>query len=62
MFAASVEYLLNNLLSRIRLLRFFKHNELKMSKTHFFFKWHPVFIITLVESFFDKLLNNIRFV
>jgi hypothetical protein len=36
MFAASAECLLNNLLSRICLLRFFKHNELKMSKTHFF--------------------------
>jgi hypothetical protein len=61
MFAASAECLLSNLLSRICLLRFFKHNELKMSKT-IFFKWHPVFIIALVESFFDKLLNNIRFV
>jgi hypothetical protein len=36
MFAASAECLLNNLLSRICLLRFFKHNKLKMSKTHFF--------------------------
>jgi hypothetical protein len=36
MFAASAEYLLNNLLSRICLLRFFKYNELKMSKTNFF--------------------------
>jgi hypothetical protein len=50
MFAASVEWLLNNLLSRICLLRFFKHNELKMSKTIFFFKWHPEFIIALIEK------------
>jgi hypothetical protein len=35
-FAASAECLLNNLLSRICRLRFFKHNELKMSRTHFF--------------------------
>jgi hypothetical protein len=49
MFPTSVEYLLNNL------LRFFKH-KLKMSKTiFFFFKWHPVFIIALVESFFAKI-------
>jgi hypothetical protein len=56
MFAASVEYLLNNLLSHICicLLRFFKHNKLKK-----FFKWHLGFIIALVESFFDKLLNNV---
>jgi hypothetical protein len=47
MFAASVECLLNNLLSRICLLRFFKHNKVKMSKTHF--------IIALVENFFEKL-------
>jgi hypothetical protein len=32
MFAASAECLLNNLLSRICLLRFFKHNEVQMSK------------------------------
>jgi hypothetical protein len=51
MFATSAECLLNNLLSRICLLRFFKHNDIKMSKTHFF-KWHPAFIIALVESFF----------
>jgi hypothetical protein len=36
MFAASAECLLNNLLSRICLLRYFKHNEIKISKTHFF--------------------------
>jgi hypothetical protein len=36
MFAAFAECLLNDLLSRICLLRFFKHNELKMSKTNFF--------------------------
>jgi hypothetical protein len=42
MLAASVECLFNNLLSSICLLRFFKHNKLKMSKTRFFFKWHPV--------------------
>jgi hypothetical protein len=48
MFPTSVEYLLNNL------LRFFKHKP-KMSKTIFFFKWHPVFIIALVESFFAKI-------
>jgi hypothetical protein len=36
MFAASAERLLNNVLSRICLLRFFNHNELKMLKTHFF--------------------------
>jgi hypothetical protein len=36
MFAASAECLLNNLLSCICLLRFYKHKELKMSKTHFF--------------------------
>jgi hypothetical protein len=58
MFAASAECLLNNLFSRICLLRFFKHNELKCQKL-IFFKWHPVFIIALVESFFDKLLNKV---
>jgi hypothetical protein len=62
MFAASVECLLNNLLSRICLLRFFKHNKLKMSKTLFFFKCHPIFIITLVESFFYKLSNGVGFI
>jgi hypothetical protein len=36
MVAACGECLLNNLLSRMCLLRFFKHNEPKMSKTHFF--------------------------
>jgi hypothetical protein len=36
MFAAFAKCLLNNLLSRICVLRFFNHNELKMSKTHFF--------------------------
>jgi hypothetical protein len=29
---------------------------------YYFFKWHPVFIIALVESFFDKLSNCIGFV
>jgi hypothetical protein len=36
MFAASAKCLLNNVLSPICLLRFFKYNKLKMSKTHFF--------------------------
>jgi hypothetical protein len=36
MSAASAECLLNNLLSRMCLLRFLKHNKLKMSKNHFF--------------------------
>jgi hypothetical protein len=36
MFAASAECLLNNVLSRKCLLPFFKHNELKMLKIHFF--------------------------
>jgi hypothetical protein len=57
MFAASVECLLNNLLRHMPTA---KHNKLKMSKT-FFFKWHSVFIIALVESFFDKLSNGIGF-
>jgi hypothetical protein len=34
--SASADCLLNNLLSRICLLRFFKHYELKISKTNFF--------------------------
>jgi hypothetical protein len=33
-----------------------------MSKTHFFFEWQPVFIIALVQGFFDKILNGIGFV
>jgi hypothetical protein len=36
MFGASVKCLLNNVLGRICLLRFFKYNKLKMSKTIFF--------------------------
>jgi hypothetical protein len=54
-FASFVECLLNNLLSHICLLRFFKHNKQKISKTKFF---QNVFIIALVESFFDKLFNG----
>jgi hypothetical protein len=52
MFAASGKYLLNDVLSRICLLR----------QKLIFFKWHPAFIIALVESFFDKLSNGIGFV
>jgi hypothetical protein len=52
MFAASVEYLVNNLLSRIRLPRFFKHNKLKMSKIHFFSNGTPYLLL----NFFDKLV------
>jgi hypothetical protein len=32
------------------------------NKKLIFFKWHPAFIIALVESFFDKLSNGMGFV
>jgi hypothetical protein len=62
MFAASVKCLLNNVLSRICLLRFFKYNKLKTSKTHFFQMAPRIYIALLVENFFDKLSNGIGFV
>jgi hypothetical protein len=58
MFAASVNCLLNNVLSRICLLRFFKYNKLKMSKTHFFQMAPRIYYY----SFFNKLFNGVGFV
>jgi hypothetical protein len=56
MFVASAECLLKNLLSRICLLRFFKHNELKMSRTHFFQVAPQVFIIAL--GLYSRMLKS----
>jgi hypothetical protein len=52
MFASSAECLLNKPAQSH--MRFFKH-KLKMSKTHFFFKWHPV-SITYCKKY-EKLEN-----
>lgn len=45
-FATSCEYLFSNRFSRMCLLEYFKHEELKMSKTYFF-KWDSTFVIVL---------------
>jgi hypothetical protein len=62
MFAASVECLLNNLLSRICLVRFFTHNELKMSKTitlkH---KFHPYHLEIHQDLYGNDFQNRIHF-
>jgi hypothetical protein len=54
--------LLNNLLSRI-LLRFFKHNKLKTSKTHFFFQMAPRIYYCIDRKIFfrkkEKLISLI---
>jgi hypothetical protein len=53
MFAASC-WVFTQVLSRICLLRFFKHNELKMSKTHFFFQMAPrIYYCTSRELFWQ---------
>jgi hypothetical protein len=56
MFAAFAECLLNDLLSRICLLRFFKHNELKMSKTQFFQMAPRIYYCTGGKFLFDDLV------
>jgi hypothetical protein len=55
MFAASAQFLLNNLLNRICLLRFCKRNKLKISKTHFFQMAARIYYC-IGRIFFDKLV------
>jgi hypothetical protein len=51
MFAGSAECLLNNLLSRICLLRFYKHKELKISKNSFFLNDTPYLLLHWSKAF-----------